>query len=774
MRASRQVHALALACAFLVTALPAVALAQCSITALTSTVPVTTGTSDQDFSFTQSAAYWTAVGVRAASGSADWDAYVYSTSSPFPTCVSGLLASSARSAGITDVVVGDFNSNVTGTYLVRARHFSADAVTATVQWDDGPDVMPLNGPQQLLTLPSTDVVKCYDVFLDQGQSYHFTYEAIGNAKVLLYRNPANAPFWAGRNGALLTMASSSAGTDFQAPATDWYGLVLVNDGLTDVYYWLTVGVCDPIRSLTSRVPIENLNANDYYQFNVTTGPWNAVGTRPDVDATGEQDMKVYSGGSGTAPECFTGAQAISNYNQGTANVLAGDFSANGGPLGTWYGASRYAVGQTADPGARTQWDGDGRVVLVNDPYASSGSMGVNDIVDCWSVYLEAGKSYDLNTNIPQNLYITAHCIENPNGGPYWSSSSLSIPSITPNHTGWHALIMDHERNDSGSYTFWITRCETPTALANDVAVRTPDPTGYYSFTQSTNYWTAVAAHSTSLQVDWDLQTFGSGSGGTAPTCFSSLLTNSANAAGTTDFVVGDFNTFGNTQGTYYVHPFRYSGDADAYTEWDTGADQINPGDPMTHVVFSDSDFVRCYDVFLTNGVTYTMIFNAAQSVNARAFLFKSSNAPYWVGRGAAYFQTASNASFTVPAGDFYGLVVVNDGGSGAVDFRINTANVAVNGPDLPRVTALRNVGPNPDRGPLTLGFDLATSADITFELIDIAGRVVATRAAEHLDAGSWSRAWDPFRTFTRGAGIYFLRMRVAGREIAERKIARLE
>lgn len=433
--------------ALLLGAAPAIAHAQCSITALTSTVPVTTGTADQDFSFTQSASYWTAVGVRANTGVADWDAYVYSTSSPFPTCVSGLLASSSRSAGTTDVVVGDFNSNSTGTYLLRARHFSADAVTASVQWDDGADIMPLNGPQNLLIMPSTDVVKCYDVFLEQGKVHHFTFEALGNGKVLLYRNPANAPFWAGRNGALLTITSSSSGVDFTPPATDWYGLVLVNDGLTDVYYWLTVSLCDPIRPLSSMVTTQNLNATDYYTMNVQKGPWTAVGTRPDIDATGEQDIRVYSGGSGTPPECFTGLMATANFNGGSANVVAGDFSANGGSFGTWYAASRYGLDAEFDPGAKTQWDGEGRVMLVNDPYTSNGSMVPTDIVNCWSIWLEAGKSYNLNTNIPQGLYLTAHCIENPGSGAYWSASSLSIPTMTPNHTGWHAMILDHERND---------------------------------------------------------------------------------------------------------------------------------------------------------------------------------------------------------------------------------------------------------------------------------------------------------------------------------------
>ena len=755
---------------------PRTAVAQCSYTPLSSGVPVATGTAGQDFQFAQANPYWTAVGLRASSAIADWDLYMYSSVAAYPTCVAGGLAGSTRSAGVADVIVGDFNSNPPGTYYARAVHFSADVSTAVVQWDDGPDILPVNGPIQPVTMLASDVVKCWDVYLAQGTSYHFTYNALGSSRLLLFRNPANAPYWNGRDGAVAEIAPSPSGFDFTAPAGDWYGLVLVNDGGTDLtFLFLGVSTCSPPTALTSSVVVHNPDANSYYQFTPNSALWTAIATRPDLDAVGQQNMAVYGSGSGSvAPTCFADFRASSNYGGGSSNVVAGQSDPN--EPGTWYATSSYTTGASYPVGARTEWDGDGRVLLVNDPSPVQGSMGPTDLIDCYNVYLEAGKDYRLNLDVTANFYLTANLWENPGIGSYWAgaASGMSFPNwtISPAHTGWHALVLSHERLDSGTYTVSITRCETPTTLADHVSVRTPEPTGFYGFTQALVYWTAVGVHSNSAQSDWDLVVNGSPSGSPAPVCFSSPLANSLDA-GQTDFVVGDFNPGGNAFGPCYVRPYRFSGGSDAFTEWDSGPEQIVVGDPLTHVVLSDSDFVRCWDVLLNPGVTYTLEFNRDLSIDAKAFLFRSNNAPYWVGRSGAYLQAATTTTFTVPVQDYYGLVVVNDRGSGAVDFRIQPPNVGVT-PQGPRITALRDAGPNPSRGPLSLSFDLAEAGEVRFDLLDVRGRVVASRPAERLDAGSWNRSWDPFGSSGRSAGVYFLRMHAAGREIGKRKIARIE
>jgi hypothetical protein len=97
----------------------------------------------------------------------------------------------------------------------------------------------------------------------------------------------------------------------------------------------------------------------------------------------------------------------------------------------------------------------------------------------------------------------------------------------------------------------------------------------------------------------------------------------------------------------------------------------------------------------------------------------------------------------------------------------------VSPPGGPAITALTNAGPNPGHGPLFLSFDLATPEPVEFDLLDIEGRVVATRSVEQLDRGSWSRTWDPFAGSGGAAGVYFLRMRIGSQNVGERRIVRL-
>ena len=750
-----------------------VAIAQCTYTPLTSGVSVTTGTTDSDLQFSEGQPFWSVLGVRPNASTADWDAYVYSSAIGFPFCLSGLLGSSTQGAGVADLVVGDFNSNPTGTYYGQAHHFSTDNVTSTVEWVAGSQIMRVNGPISFQTMGGSEVARIYDVFLNQGQAYHFTHQSFGNSKLLLFRNPANAPFWTGRSGALFQLASSTAGLDFTAPATDWYGLVLVNDGSSDFTYVMGVGTCSPITALASRSTNQDPDAISYYQFTPSSTMWTAAATRPDATPSGEQDLALYGALGGTAPTCFTNWRDESDMGSGDCNILAGQ-SDPGAPE-TWYVKSQYGIDGGSAVGSHTEWDGDGRIIYANDFWPTNGSMGPDDLVDCYNVWLEAGvpKALGLTSS---NLTVAGHVFENPGSGSYWANDAealvLNNGIIFPQHTGWHGVVISHERRDTGTYALRIFACPGPTALADHVPVRTTDPAGFYNFDQEQQYWTVVGTHAVTPLVDWDLATFQNPQGG-VPDCFGGLLANSTSGAGTTDLVVGDFNLPGNALGTYYTHSYRYSGESDAWTEWDGGADQIVVGNPLTHTVLSDSDFVRCWDVFLTAGQQYTIEFLHDAGIDAKVLLFQSHNAPYWAGRSSAVLQSSTTTTFTAPATDFYGLVVVNDRGSGGTDVRILPPNVGVSPPGGPAITALTNAGPNPGRGPLSLSFDLATPEPVEFDLLDIAGRVVATRSVEQLERGSWSRTWDPFAGSGGAAGVYFLRMRIGSQNVGERRIVRL-
>jgi hypothetical protein len=86
----------------------------------------------------------------------------------------------------------------------------------------------------------------------------------------------------------------------------------------------------------------------------------------------------------------------------------------------------------------------------------------------------------------------------------------------------------------------------------------------------------------------------------------------------------------------------------------------------------------------------------------------------------------------------------------------------------PRFLRLTGPWPNPARGEVRIGLELAVPASVDLELLDLGGRAVATLAHhEWRAAGSLERAWRP-----RGlsAGLYLLRARAAGHEVTRRLV----
>jgi hypothetical protein len=87
-------------------------------------------------------------------------------------------------------------------------------------------------------------------------------------------------------------------------------------------------------------------------------------------------------------------------------------------------------------------------------------------------------------------------------------------------------------------------------------------------------------------------------------------------------------------------------------------------------------------------------------------------------------------------------IALGEGGSTAV-------------PDLPRVTRLENVFPNPFNPLTTVRFALAAAADVTLTVYDLTGRRVATLVNEPMAAGSYGVTFDGTRC---ASGVYLCRL----------------
>ncbi|TMQ67690.1 MAG: T9SS type A sorting domain-containing protein [Candidatus Eisenbacteria bacterium] len=83
------------------------------------------------------------------------------------------------------------------------------------------------------------------------------------------------------------------------------------------------------------------------------------------------------------------------------------------------------------------------------------------------------------------------------------------------------------------------------------------------------------------------------------------------------------------------------------------------------------------------------------------------------------------------------------------------------------------LAPNPSSGRVNLAFSLREPASVSFDVLDMAGRVVNRITSQRWEAGTWSVGWDGRRSQGTEAppGIYFVQMRVDGRPIGLSRLA---
>jgi hypothetical protein len=224
----------------------------CVTTALmVESTPVPPPSPQSYYTFDQSELYWSGVGVRSASGS-DWDLEIYEPVTfgmrRYPTCFTGPLAGSYAATGV-DLAIGNFNIGYTPVvipgsgagYGVRVFR-SAGTGAASAEWDDGPQTISRDcgtggGCGAKSGSNWTGILDVWDVYLFANTTYRFDFIRSGSADIRLLLFGAGGTtgtFFAPRSARLFeTNASSQI---FAAPATAWYGVVLVNEnGLPGTY-----------------------------------------------------------------------------------------------------------------------------------------------------------------------------------------------------------------------------------------------------------------------------------------------------------------------------------------------------------------------------------------------------------------------------------------------------------------------------------------------------------------------------------------------------------
>jgi hypothetical protein len=711
----------------------------------------------------QGVSYWTAIGVRPASTS-DWDLALYSAAGPAPTCASGFLASSVAGGSATDIVVGDFNHNLHGEYRARVYQYSGTDPWAQVEWDDGVDVLQVNGFETYKSTSADDIVDCYDVFLTAGTTYTFNfnqYTSANGMRMLVFRNPSSSAYWAGRSARVLELAGPGT---YTAPADDWYGVVVVNDAAEHGAYTLGVGVClapvalsgGVVQGVSSQQALKSMNQSAPY--------FTAVGVRGD-DPTDDWELRMYASPGGSSwPVCASNMLAASVFADGLVEFVVGDFNGGSNVAGTYYPqpALRGVIGQSP---AKVEWDSGPDQLAVN-AVPISRTTGPNDILECWDIFLPGPRDYSLVLEHDGPAALRAFVFRNP-GAAYWvgrdgahASGSESFAFSAP-AGDWYGVVVVNDNGQAGNYRIAVSECGPYPVLASGVPLSTTASVVEIRPTQPA--WTAVGAQWTQPSDDFDLAMFTEPTGGAFPTCVTGLFSASSSSQVFVEIMAGDFHF--NPPGTYFA---RATGGTGPFLnwEWDAGTDVLTVNAPPVARTAAATDLLECWDVYLEEGQTYTVFFEPDGPADLSAYVFSNPSYGFlWAGGDQADLVTTEHAHYVAPVTGWYGVVVVKRNPAGVGDYRLGFYQAAVAADPIaaPR-TRLAALMPNPAQRGTRIQYELAGPARVGFEITNVAGRRVSLIPAAPREGGPGSVDWMATDTDGRRltAGVYFVRMMVEG------------
>jgi len=409
--------------------------------------------------------FWNAIGVRAPVGN-DWDLEVGDgyAGGEGPACQSNVLASSTSGFG-ADIVVADYNFvSVPANLAVHAVRYSGGS-GASLEWDTssnalGESLVP-NGPQVAEAWAASDVVKIWDALLVQGTPYTFQfYNPGGNFRVLLYRNPGNGAYYAGRSQAVI---NTTADFNYTPPSSGYYGVAVIKDDDNAGTFALRIGTCpapNVLSPLTSMFPAPNMS---YAEFTPAPGSWNAVGVR---STTADWDLFQYGTASGAPwPDCYSPLLVSSEASSGQ-DFVVGDFHFN--PAGTYrVRAKQFSSGQPEF--ALLTWTGSAMKLLQNAPPAPD-TLPWHHTLHAWEAYLINGAPYELRLVQPAGGSLHAYVFVNPVSGPYWAPKSARLTetggtvSFVAPLRGWYGIVVADDNMLDTPYTLQIVT--TPTAVGD--------------------------------------------------------------------------------------------------------------------------------------------------------------------------------------------------------------------------------------------------------------------------------------------------------------------
>jgi hypothetical protein len=440
-------------------------LADCTIYPLTSGISMPVYGDTVYTSYTQSYGYWTAVALRSKSGS-DWDLNLYDEEGT-TTCLTGFLASSTYTGQYCDVVVGDYNHTPVGTeYQESYWYYGPEG--ATIEWDSGFDILYENGIERRDT-DSTDVVEVWDVFLNAGVEYTFEIRAFGHLydpamTLLLFQNPATAPYFAGRFSAVFSLESTSWRATYTPGQSDWYGLVVVNENGEEGIYEVSFGTCVTPSVLSPGVVAGNGNGYEWFTGTQVAPYWMGFGVRSDSPSRGYYRFNAASGLDW--PYCFGGGGSSVGGGMGGVMFTLGNF--NNMTPGPFYFRTDVLQGYDND----VQWDSGYDIHYPTGPPVER-TTGPDHVIEVWDVLLQQSETYNVDFQVSGATDLELFLIP-PIAGLDWYNdtndiynSTGSCGSVIGYCTGWSGVAIVNHNGGTGTYSFrfdYPVKEDTPSPL----------------------------------------------------------------------------------------------------------------------------------------------------------------------------------------------------------------------------------------------------------------------------------------------------------------------
>jgi hypothetical protein len=712
--------------------------------------------SPQGYTMNQTNVYWTAVGVLPSPGD-DKDMYVYTNG------YGSLLASSTGTQG-ADFVVGDFNHNPTGVYQPYVTYGGATTPYVT-EWDSGPDVITV-GTDIYGSVGggggSCGAVRIWDVFLQAGKSYNFSLINTGGSadmRLSLFRNPASAPYWAGRNGSVFEVLTGVQ-REYTAPVSDWYGVVVFNNSPGSPAGTYDLRVQDSPVAMASAACQTWTSSPRMFSFTQNNIYWTGVAVNP--SGSDDKDVVLYDNPAGIGVPLASSAGTV-----GT-DFVVGDFNHNA--TGTYY--SRVQYGSTT-AGYVTDWESGADVVTIGTDTNGTvgGGSGGCGLIQVWDVFLTAGQSYRFlllggGADIRMSLF------RNPSNGTYWAgrSSAEFEAGIADGRTytapvdDWYGVVVFNNSPGSpaGNYTLRVT--DMPPDLVSGTCVTGSTVPQFRGFTQNSIYWSAVAINPSGAD-DKDVWVYNNPDGLGSPLAYSTGTVG-------TDFVIGDFNH--TPLGTYYAMATYGLSPANYVLDWDDDSD-IFPMPGVDGAVGGGDGtcgLVKVWDVYLEAGKTYRIVLTTSGDADIRVALFRNpGNGAYWAGRSNAEFErqaVATPMSYTAPQTDYYGLVVFNaspDSPAGTYTLRFESP-AGVEEQAVFGDPGLTFQNPYQSGSPMQLRA-ISDGAGTRVDIFNVQGQLVRSLLNEPVGRAGRQVTWDGRSDagVRVGSGIYFVRAQIGTMDV---------